>query len=202
MAIRRCAAGVRPQARPGRRELRPAWATRSRTGRCRARLTSVSAVALARGLERDRSGQHPAIELRQGHVHRQIARPQPARPGTPGGLAAAGLDHLQHGRVGRGQRILRHPRPTAKAVALSSTAGRNVSINATQQGRAVAVLQAGDVARRSLQAPPPPAPAAARRPPPDRRSAAGRGRTPAPPTAPPPADGRQHGRIGNLPAGW
>ena len=76
-------------------------------------------VGLGRGiealsrLERDRAAEHPAVDLGQGDVHRQIARRQAARAGPPPLLAAAGEHDLKHGAVrlvqGRGA-----PRPRAR----------------------------------------------------------------------------------------
>ena len=51
------------------------------------------------GLEPDRAGKNPAVDLGQGDVHRQIARRQAALAGLPGRHAAAGEHELQDGAI-------------------------------------------------------------------------------------------------------
>ncbi len=62
-------------------------------------------VALAMMLERDRHGTDAAVHLGQCHVHGEVARSQPARPGPPCVLGGAGEDGLEDRRVGGRQRI-------------------------------------------------------------------------------------------------
>ena len=63
-------------------------------------------IALAGMLERDGHGSDAAVDLRQGHVHGEIARAQAARAVPPDGLGAAGQNRLEDRRVGAGERIL------------------------------------------------------------------------------------------------
>ncbi len=62
-------------------------------------------VALAMMLERHRDRADAAVDLGQCYMHGEVARPQPARSGTPCSLGCAGEDGLEDGRIGAGQRI-------------------------------------------------------------------------------------------------
>ena len=64
-------------------------------------------IALAGMLERDGHGADAAVDLRQGHVHGEIARAQAAQAARrQTALRAAGQNRLEDRRVGAGERIL------------------------------------------------------------------------------------------------
>ncbi len=91
-------------------EARPGRCKRGGEGNPVLRRGEADDIALGRRieaparLERDGPAQHAAIELRQGDVHRQIARRQPACAGPPGRFAAAREHHLEDRAVGLVQR--------------------------------------------------------------------------------------------------
>ena len=112
------------------------------------------AVARAALLERDGERADPAVDLGQGHVHRQVARAEPTRPLPPTRLAAAGENRLQHHRVGGGQRIV-----TGPAIERADGERGGVEHHGGPQGRdllldqrsARHVFQAGQVDARGVE---------------------------------------------------
>ena len=72
---------------------------RSGSGRLAYAVKPSASSFAQRVLEAERPGEHPAVELRQHHMHGEVGGPEPARVLGPG-LAPRGGDHrLQHGRV-------------------------------------------------------------------------------------------------------
>ena len=89
---------------------------------------SVAASWRSSPLKATARGEDAAVDLGQGHVHRDVAGAEAALALGPGGLGAAGEDHLQHrdaGGVERGGCCAVAPPglPTAKLVALRTMSG-------------------------------------------------------------------------------
>ena len=67
-------------------------------------------VAAERRLERNRARENAPVDLGERHIHREVARAEPASSGAPAFFVAAGEDDLQNRAVGCRERVgRRHP---------------------------------------------------------------------------------------------
>ena len=111
-------------------------------------------VVAGGGLERHGAGENPAVDLGQGHVHGDIARPQPARLVAPGGLAAAGEDHLEHRAIGLVERRphrLAARRGDGETGRIQHHRGRRLGQQFGDQGGRDRVLEAGHMDRQGIE---------------------------------------------------
>ena len=108
-------------------------------------------VAAERRLKRHGARQDAAVDLRQRHIHRQVARGEAARARAPACFVAAGEHHLQHRAIGGGERVRRRSGAHRKSGRVQDRRGRHLGEERGEQGRRLAVLQAVDKDRQRPQ---------------------------------------------------
>ena len=126
---------------------------RSGSGRLAMPVNDRPSSGGGRILERDRAGQHAAVELGQHDMHRKIGRAKPARAVEPGGALGGGDDGLQApARRPRRAAIRSRRRLAANAVVATMTEGASRAHRVAQEGRRLRVLQTRDEQRRGRKA--------------------------------------------------
>ena len=104
------------------------------------------------GLEGDRGGEEPPIELGQHHLHGEVGLRKPARRVLPGFAARSGEHDLQDRGAGRFQRRRRIVEAGGERGGIEHDSGRPVAQRCGDEVARVAILEAGDVKRSNIEA--------------------------------------------------
>ena len=103
------------------------------------------------GLEGDRGGEEPPIELGQHHLHGEVGLRKPARRVLPGFAARSGEHDLQDRGAGRFQGRRRIVKAGGERRGVEHDSGRPVAQRCGDEVARVAILEAGDVKRSNVE---------------------------------------------------